>query len=128
MRSDPRIVGHDKPIPVETLHEVERQAETSIPESRREIPVGSFMYQGRTVIVDPPLDFICEFHEKEGLYTIKGKPPYEDILAYGHSPKEALDVLRGEMIAVLWDDCTIDRKHKLSDKAATIRGDLKKRV
>ena len=62
------------------------------------------------------------------MFERNGTPPYEDILVYGETIKEAWDVLDKEILPILWEEYVNGDDIKMSHKAKAIKFDLEARV
>ena len=93
-----------------------------------EILVDSFVSMNRRHRISPALVFRCEFDSTTSMFEMNGAPPYEDILVYGETIKEAWDVLDKEILPILWEEYVNGDDIKLSPKAKEIKLDLETRV
>ena len=92
-----------------------------------DIVIHSFLVNSLPCVIFPPIKFQFDFDIKTSLFEMVGEEPYDNIMVYGKTIGEALDVLEKEIFPILWGDVN-GKDVKLSSKAEEIKVDLKRRV
>ena len=92
------------------------------------LEVDSFLFDTGVLRLSPALTFSCDLDRDTMLFELTGESPYDDVLVYGETVKEAVSVLREEILPILWQDCVSDETVKLSQRAQEMKRDLEKRV
>lgn len=113
LKTDYSSLNEFSPIPAKTYYK---------------LPVDSFIWEEQKHSVSPQLLFKYRLDEETGLYEIVGESPYEDLFVYGEKINDAIDILRKEILPILWEDSLNQDKAKLSEKAKSMAADLERRV
>ena len=92
------------------------------------LEVDSFLFDTGILRLSPALTFSCDIDRNAMLFELTGASPYDDVLVYGETVKEAGSVLREEILPILWRDCVSDETVKLSQRAQEMKRDLEQRV
>ena len=92
------------------------------------LEVASFLFDTGVLRLSPALTFSCDLDRDTMLFELTGVSPYDDVLVYGETVKEAVSVLREEILPILWQDCVSDETVKLSQRAQEMKRDLEQRV
>lgn len=92
------------------------------------VVISSFVSENREYQIDPPIKFESTFDPATQMFEITGETPYQNILVYGKTVNEASDILRTEIIPLMWEKYVNDNDSKLSANARKIKNDLENRV
>ena len=94
----------------------------------RGIEIAYFHLDQKQIKIEPAITFLWLLNLETNLYEIKGTKVYEDILAYGEKLDNAIDVLRREILPLLWENYIQEDGVRLSKRAQNIKNDLLARV
>jgi len=92
------------------------------------LKIDHFHSENKRYIINPDLIFQWKNNKETGLYEVFGSGIYEDIMTYGESLEEALDILRDGIIPIFWQDCVDGNDASLTKRAQSIVRDLRERV
>ncbi len=97
-------------------------------ETYYELHVESFIFEDQEYTASPPIPFKSRWNEETELFEITGRSVYQDVFVYGERLSDALDILKEEVLPILWEDCISGDGAKLSKRAKEIAADLEGRV
>ena len=93
-----------------------------------ELSIGQFGPSNGRLRLNPPLEVTCNLDEETGLYELEGPPPYDGVILYGETVREAIDILEKDVLTMFWEDCQNAESLKLSPGMLEIVADLHQRV
>ena len=95
---------------------------------RNQLHVDSFTNDGVDFTIDPAIIFSWLRNNETSLLEISGSDVYEDILVYGESLNQAMEILCEGILPMLWRDCVSDNDENLTVRAEKMVVDLRSRV